>query len=111
MARGLGVCCLRRHQLALGLQHVAHLALGHRQVALPTGIAQVLLGQPPADGEVLGVCCLRRRQLALGLQHVAHPAVGHRKVALPQPALPGSCSASRRLMARSSAYAACAAAS
>jgi hypothetical protein len=72
----LGVCCLRRHQLALGLQHVAHLGMGRRQLALPTGIAGVLLGQPPADGKVLGVCRLRRRQLALGLQHVAHEALG-----------------------------------
>ena len=50
-----------RRQIALGLQHVADVCLRHGQVALPTGIAGVGLGQALSDAEPGAVALQRRR--------------------------------------------------
>ena len=54
-----------------------------RQIALPSGVAGVGLGQPLGDGEAVAVGFQRARRVALRHQHVADLVVRHRQIALP----------------------------
>jgi hypothetical protein len=58
-------------------------AIGHREVALPLGIAGVGFRQPLADGEVGLIGFERAYKLALRLLNLGDPVVAHREIALP----------------------------
>ena len=53
------------------LKYKPDLLVGHRQIALPAGVAGIGPGEPLGDGEAVLVGLQRLRQVALRHQHVA----------------------------------------
>ena len=66
----------------LGVDH-SHITKAQCEVALPTGVARVRLGQTLSNPERRLKARQRRWQIALRNLHVADPLVRHRQVALP----------------------------
>ena len=57
--------CQRRVEVALRLEHVADLFIGHREIALPSGIVGIGLGEAVGNGEAVAERCQRRVEVAL----------------------------------------------
>ena len=70
-------------QVTLRLKHAAYPFIGHRQIALPSGIAGIGLGETVSDREAVAVVFERLGQIALRLEHAAYLVIGHRQIALP----------------------------
>ena len=72
----------RAGKVALRHLHVADLAVRHRQIALPAGVAGIGLSPAGRDGEAVAVGLERAGKVALRHLHVADLVVRHRQIAL-----------------------------
>ena len=76
------VVLARRVSLAQGLEQVAQLVVGYRQIALVVGAVGFCRDQPLANLQGLLVVLARRVPLAQGPEQVAQLVVGYRQIAL-----------------------------
>ena len=91
--------CLGGGEITACLSHSADTVVGDGEVALPARVGGVLFDQPPVDGQGLLERCLGGGEITARLSHSADTVVGGGEV-ICQPVLVGSCSTSRRTMAR-----------
>jgi hypothetical protein len=73
----------RLGQGALLLQHISHLVIGDREIALPSRIAGIGLGEACLDFQCPLIASQSFRKVSLGIKNDGNESLGHREIALP----------------------------